>query len=218
MTSAIIKALADLRRHDPRLDLDRARVEAVLTTTLRELDQWTRMDPEAAALEATQASRLLTRAVRERRAALLERAFRLLGLLYSSKEMSDAYHGILSDERFVRARAIEFVDNVVDRHIASRLTELLERRGRPRSVDTEEVLEGLVTSDDAWLRAVAVAYAVTGPYRSPSNAAPAELDPRAGDGGRRGDRLRAALARCLDDPEPIVRDATRTRVERVAGP
>jgi hypothetical protein len=107
--------------------------------------------------------------------------------------MSDAYHGVLSEERAMRAHAIEFVDNVVERRFASQLTELLDRGAGSRSVSAEELVQRLVTSGDAWLRAVAVAYAATNPSR------PASI----------GEPLRAALARCLDDPEPVVREAAR---------
>jgi hypothetical protein len=164
-------------------------VETVLSAALRELAELTRIDPAAANLPTTPASRLLTRAVRERRAALLEHTFRLLGLLYSTKEMSDAHHGLMSEDRAMRANAMEFVDNVVERRIASQLIEILDRRVTSRSVNAEEMLERLVTNDDAWLRAVGVAYAVSG--------------------STPGEQLRAALARCLDDRESVVREAAR---------
>ncbi len=153
---AVARALSELKR-TAALSLSRARIEPVLAAAIREFDELGSVERGSGALDESSAGRLLMRAVRERRAMLLERTFRLLGLLYSPKEMSDAYHGVLSGNRALRAHAIEFLDNVVDRRLGGPLARALEERHERRPLGRSEILERLTDNGNSWLRACALA-------------------------------------------------------------
>ncbi|MBD3170488.1 MAG: hypothetical protein GF307_13470, partial [candidate division Zixibacteria bacterium] len=57
---------------------------------------------------------LLEKALKERLSFSLERVFRLLGLVYSSRDIFNAYNSINSDKKYLRANAVEFLDNLLD--------------------------------------------------------------------------------------------------------
>jgi hypothetical protein len=67
----------------------------------------------ANALDDT-APRLIARAVEEKRRALFEQVFRLLGLAHPPRDMFNAYEAMISPRRAVRASAVEFLDNLLD--------------------------------------------------------------------------------------------------------
>ncbi len=55
----------------------------------------------------------LQRRMEERLESVLERIFRLLGLIYPPQDLDQAYHGLLSDDLTVRANALELLDNLL---------------------------------------------------------------------------------------------------------
>jgi len=125
---------------------------------------------------------LLTRALGEKRARLSERAFRILALLYGEKQMMNAQHGVSSAVRTVRAQAIEFLDNVLERRIATPVLRMIEGE-RGEKLTLEQALERVAHGEDAWLRACVVWCAA--PHFS--------------------------SAILLEDPEIIVREAAEVR-------
>jgi ATP:ADP antiporter, AAA family len=111
--------------------------------------------------------RLLRRVLDEKRQEMLERIFRLLGLLYDPDDMYRAYLGLVSREASQRASALEFIDNVLERTTKERLIPLLDyislevavKQGRSlfqRQIDSRSnALEFLLGERDDWLRACA---------------------------------------------------------------
>ncbi|MFT5086068.1 MAG: AAA family ATP:ADP antiporter [Planctomycetota bacterium] len=111
--------------------------------------------------------RLLRRVLDEKRQEMLERIFRLLGLLYDPDDMYRAYLGLVSREASQRASALEFLDNVLERTTKERLIPLLDyislevavKQGRSlfqRQIDSRRnALEFLLGERDDWLRACA---------------------------------------------------------------
>ncbi|MDX2475157.1 MAG: Npt1/Npt2 family nucleotide transporter [Candidatus Krumholzibacteria bacterium] len=59
------------------------------------------------------AGQLLMRAIGETQQLRLESVFRLLGLLYPAKDLLNAYYGVMSGRRVLRANAQEFLDNLL---------------------------------------------------------------------------------------------------------
>jgi ATP:ADP antiporter, AAA family len=101
-----------------------------------------------------------------------ERIFRLMALLWPEQDLKSAYVGLRSDNRLVRANALEFLDNVLPPDVRRLLVPLLdgqvtvgeraELAGRvvgTAVVSQEEAVAALVASDDPYLRSCGI-YAV----------------------------------------------------------
>ena len=112
---ALIQALCKLRVSDSRLHCDEDRVDRILMAQAGVYYEMTRL------LQIFESARgkafaLLKQALREYRDGTLEQIFLLLGLQYSLGDMYRAYLGIVSSDKTKRANALEFLDNVLDRH------------------------------------------------------------------------------------------------------
>lgn len=136
----------------------------------------------------------------------VERIFRLLGLLFPSRDLHSAYFGLRSTDAAVRANALEFLENILKPELRELLVPLLdsqvsitERIGRAdrlvgTSMDTsEDAVRSLLSTDDSWLRSSAV-YAI---------------------GVMRLRDLEPELDRCLDDPDPLLRETARSAKARL---
>jgi HEAT repeat protein len=136
----------------------------------------------------------------------LERIFRLLGLLYPRLDVHSAYLGLQAKEVSVYDDALEFLDNVLKAQMRSMLVPLLDGRvsieQRAAIADgflhikienQEQAVEALVGSDDPWLRSCG-AYAI-------------------GSLGLKS--LKGQLNRCLNDPDPLLRETARTAKQRL---
>lgn len=116
---------------------------------------------------------LLARAIGETQQLRLESVFRLLGLLYPAKDLLNAYHGLMSGRRILRANAQEFLDNLLTGSHRQLVRSLLDEQpvteawlaaGVAGDVDpgleirTEvEALDFIGASCDPWLAACAIA-------------------------------------------------------------
>lgn len=109
---------------------------------------------------AGKACLLLIRALGERLDYNLERIFRLLGLRYNPKDMYDAYFGVNSDKPNLRADAIEFLDNVLDRNLKNVIIPIVENRFETFSQKSvggttpsgDRSIEILIDVPDDWIR------------------------------------------------------------------
>jgi ATP/ADP translocase len=183
IVASIVDALAKLRASAPELRFDPSPVLACLEDALGACASLDRDLAAARPLASTQAGRLLVRVLAERRAAMLERVFLLLGLLYPAKEIRAAFHALSKPASRRSANAVEFLDNVLERRHSRPLLRVVEggRTRAPRE-DPAALLDRLAIDGDPWLRACAVfcaaANGVTGP-----------------------------VARARQDPDPTVREA-----------
>ena len=59
----------------------------------------------------------------------MDQLFRLLALVQDPREIHDAYMGVRSLNKAIRASSIEFMDNLLERPLAERLLPLLEEQG-----------------------------------------------------------------------------------------
>jgi len=163
---AAVRALARLRTSYPDLRFPK---ELVFAAILREAKVYY-ADRQAEALlgEAqaeTAEESLLSRALRERQARTMDVVFSLMGLRYHPRDMANAYQGLLSDKRAVRASALEFLDNLLKKRIREVLLPIVEPRALPElqtqarvlfgaTVETRyDALIGLLEGDDPWLKA-----------------------------------------------------------------
>jgi HEAT repeat protein len=119
----------------------------------------------------TREADLLGRAIGEIQQLRLESVFRLLGLLYPARDLLNAYHGIMSGRRVLRANAQEFLDNLLTgRHRRLVLSLIDEQPATEAWLESavslgfdpgneirtrDEALDFLATGCDPWLGACA---------------------------------------------------------------
>ncbi len=136
----------------------------------------------------------------------LERIFRLLGLLYPRLDVHSAYLGLQAKKVSVYDNALEFLDNALKSQMRAMLVPLLDGRisvARRAAIadrfvhvkieSQEQAVEALVESEDPWLRSCG-AYAI-------------------GSLGLKS--LEGQLNRCLNDPDPLLRETARTAKQRL---
>jgi AAA family ATP:ADP antiporter len=180
----IIKALSKLRRDFPVLRFRVAPIEERIQEEMgnylkalailggeQQLITAVRAGENGAASseEATRARELLLRALQDRMDSGLERIFRLLGLKYPARDIYNAYQGIRSQKRDVRANAIEFLDNILDTRLKRAVVPVLEGFSSNRLASRaqhqydfaseSERLQALLDVEDNWLKACAL-YAI----------------------------------------------------------
>jgi hypothetical protein len=113
-------------------------------------------------------SRLLRQALQERLELFKEMIFRLLGLVYPPKSMYNAYRGVTSHNRRIRANAVELLDNILSRYIKQMLFPIIDDSSKMafmeqaaalwamQSVTEKEAITMLIDGRDNWLRACAL--------------------------------------------------------------
>jgi len=113
--------------------------------------------------------RLLEQVLGEARHENLEQVFRLLGLIYSPGDIVNAYQGLVSGKRVLRASAQEFLDNLlradlkrfvlplVDRQTRRELSEVGEYLFALGIRDRTDALLSLIRGDRTWLSCCAIA-------------------------------------------------------------
>jgi AAA family ATP:ADP antiporter len=152
----------------------------------------------------------VVRALHESMQQEMERIFRLLGLMYPNLDLHSVYFGLQSNNATVYDNALEFLENVLKSQLRAILVPLLdgkvspkeraaiaERFVRARVEDREQAVAELMASDDPWLKSCG-AYAI-GTFAIKS--------------------LEAELSRCLEDPDPLLRETARAaklRLEALA--
>lgn len=110
----VLRALGRLVRHG-RIKVDRPRLEVELDRNLREHLRFTALEvafePTAPVADEARASqRLLAGLIADKQRQARERAFRILQMLHKSEDLRGVYFKLQSDDKRVRANALEFID------------------------------------------------------------------------------------------------------------
>lgn len=138
----ILKALNKLKTRNPTLDFKQyhKHIEKEILFETRQfymilkiLENHRKLNLPTQAQRSTRqilnyrkARNLLQKALEEKLDARLERIFRLLGLKYESRDIFNAYNGICSEKRDLRANAIEFLDNVLNATLKKIIIPIIE--------------------------------------------------------------------------------------------
>ena len=163
----VVSGLEKMRRDHPALTFQRGPIEALalkegftyFRCLMRHHDLFVRA---AASTEA-----LLARALEEKIGRSVDRIYRLLALLYPWRDVADARWAVEHGDARARARAFEYLDNILAGSLRKRLMPALEdlpvqekvQRGhvilktRPR--DVEETLLDLINDEDEVIAAAA---------------------------------------------------------------
>jgi ATP:ADP antiporter, AAA family len=162
----VLKALGRLRTRYPVLKFHSGIVGQEVAVEVSRFIQLARMDTLLP--EKGDAAKLLLQAIGETQQLRLESVFRLLGLLYPPGDLLNAYHGVMSGRRVLKANAREFLDNILTRPHGQLVQALFDDQfvedvwfqaginpGEPVR-NTSEALAFLGSSCDPWLAACAI--------------------------------------------------------------
>ena len=204
----MISALNKIHQLHPEIALDMQLVETVLAAEI--MGHYRSYQIQAALCLPEDANEPVMHALRESIQQELERVFRLLGLLYPHLDLHSVYFGLQSKNATVYDNALEFLENVLKSPLRAILVPLLdgkvspqqraaiaERFVRAKVGNREQAVAELVASDDPWLKSCG-AYAI-GTFAIKS--------------------LEVELAKCLEHPDPLLRETARAaklRLEAVA--
>jgi ATP:ADP antiporter, AAA family len=200
----IISALNKLHRLRPEVERDAQMLETALAAEIighyRSYQILAKLSPVPDGQDP------VVHALQESMHQELERIFRLLGLLYPRLDVHSAYLGLQAKKATVYDNALEFLDNVLKPQLRAMLVPLLDGRVsvversaiadrfvRAKVDNQEQAVEALVASDDPWLRSCG-AYAI-------------------GTLGMKS--LEGELNRCLNDPDPLLRETARAAKQRL---
>lgn len=136
---------------------------------LKILETQRKLNPQLSAFTSVRlqdyekARRLLQRALEEKLDARLERIFRLLGLKYESRDIFNAYNGLRSEKRDLRANAIEFLDNLLNATLKKIIIPIIETDSIESLLRNQQAwsvkipagvgcFESLLTGSDPWIK------------------------------------------------------------------
>jgi len=167
----VVAALEKLRRAHPELALNRAPAEALIMKETRRYYEYLTLRHNLVSRDARAAGTLLVRALDDKLERTLDRIFRLLGLIYSWKDVVAARHALEHHDSRTRASALEYIDNLLNRQLRKRVLPILEdlpmeekvRHAHfvmgSRSRDLEDTLVHLVHDEDPVVSASAIHFA-----------------------------------------------------------
>ncbi len=148
MRYAVLKGLGKLRSRYPDLVFEHETISREVCIEAGRYIQLARVGTLVPS--EGEAARLLTQAIGETQQQRLESVFRLLGLLYPAKDLLNAYHGMMSGRRVLRANAQEFLDNLLTGSHRQLVLSLLDEQ--PATEAWREALSGLGNEFDESLR------------------------------------------------------------------
>ena len=202
----IISALNKVHQANPDIELDVQLLETVLAAEI--MGHYRSYQILESLSMPGNGDDPVTRALGESIQQERERIFRLMALLYPNLDLHSAYFGLHSNNATVHDNALEFLENVLKSQLRSMLLPLLdgkvstqekariaERYVRAKVENREQAVAELVASDDPWLKSCG-AYAI-------------------GTLGLRS--LEPHLNRCLEHPDPLLRETARTAKLRLEG-
>ncbi len=142
----ILRGLGRLRADHPRLKLDREALGRITRQTIGRAVQvlaWRVATEEAHAADPrleTQGGELLVAILREKEGNALERAFRLLGILFPAEDFEQLYHGLSRRGRRAHAGSLELLAHVLEGDLRDAVVAMVdavpdrERLARARTV------------------------------------------------------------------------------------
>ncbi len=164
----LLKALNRLRTQASHLIFDAEKVDAALVLETRSYHEILQIRDVFRKVQEDSGIRLLEKALAEKQDQTLDRIFRLLAFCYPPEDIYHAYLGIVGGKKRVRASAIEFLDNVLDREKKAYLFPFLDPVSTEAALEeSRELFEGhfgnqeeslayLIQGRDPWLKACAI--------------------------------------------------------------
>jgi AAA family ATP:ADP antiporter len=203
----IISALNRSHQVHPEIELDTQFLETVLAAEI--LGHYRSYQILEALNVPRNTEEQIAHAVEQSMKQELERIFRLLGLLYPRLDLHSVYFGLQSTNTDVYDNSLEFLESVLKSQLRGMLLPLLDGKvsARERAALGERVMPAkienrdqavatLILSDDPWLKSCG-AYAI----------------------GMLGIKsLETELNRCLEHPDPLLRETARAAKLKLEAP
>ena len=167
----IITGIETIRRNDPALTAPAPAIEALLLKESNRYCNVLTLRSNVRECAAGPQVTLLERALGERLDRILDRVYRLLGVLHEVGDVTAARHAIEAGDRKRRAHAIEYLDNLLRGNVRKTIMPLIDEspllakvdhanrllRTRPR--DLEDTLAQLIHDADPVVAATAIHFA-----------------------------------------------------------
>jgi len=163
-----LRALGRMRLRQPEVHFDPQRITPLIVRQLERYYWIVGARQTVPSNSGPASAAFLRRALDEHLNRKLDVIFRLIGLLYPPKPMLDAYYGINSGRRDLRANAVEFLDTLLVNPVRQMLLPILEGSSAERILEQgrswssqrpssyPEALSGLMAEPDPWLQSCAV--------------------------------------------------------------
>ncbi|MFH5833292.1 Npt1/Npt2 family nucleotide transporter [Halalkalibaculum sp. DA3122] len=161
----VIKSLNKLLRERPSLAMKTMRVRAIIRSEAQnifELLAMKQLQPP------NRPNKILLKALDEKMEQGTERIFRLLGLIYDSRDMYGTYLALQSISPDKRSAAIEFLDNVLTDADHQYIFPIIDSRSEPEKLEAgrrlfdipqmryDQGLLQLINGEDLWLQICAI--------------------------------------------------------------
>lgn len=198
LTYDVLKGLSKLRAKNFDLKFNEQGVEAALQNETRHFYEVLQILNAHNGSDGPEVL-LLKKSLQERLDANLEKIFRLMGLQYPPRDIYNAYLSITSKQRVERAKALEFLDNLLDSNIKKYVLPIVDeispevtaQKGRELFKlgisSRDEGLSALIKGNNVWLKVCAI-------YN---------VDPKHSNG------LMNLVKDCLNDRDPMVRETSK---------
>ncbi|HKU25532.1 MAG TPA: Npt1/Npt2 family nucleotide transporter [Candidatus Sulfotelmatobacter sp.] len=194
----MISALNKIHRWHPEIPLDIQLIETVLAAEI--MGHYRSYQIQEALKLPQNSDESVTHALEQSMEHERERIFRLLGLLYPHLELQSVYFALQSKDPAIYDNALELLESALKVQLRTVLVPLLdgkvspteraaigERLVRTRVENREQAVAELIGSSDPWLKSCG-AYAI-GTFAMRS--------------------LEGELGRCLEHPDPLLRETAR---------
>jgi AAA family ATP:ADP antiporter len=169
----IIEAIAAIRRAQPALTLPPGVVDRLVIQETSRYYNYLTLRFNIVQRDSDGAQSLVVRALNDKLDRTLDRIYRLLGLIYPWQDIAAARHSRERGDAHTRARAIEYLDNLMTGVLRRRVMPIIDEipladkvrtandvlRTRPR--DLNDTLAQLVHEPDAVVAAAAIAFVRT---------------------------------------------------------
>lgn len=200
----VVKALNRLHVQHTHLKFKREKVGSILFQETKDYYEILQVLQTHKRFEPNDGFALLKKALVERQRQNLEQIFRLLGLVYPSSDIYNAYYGIISGQKTLHANSVEFLDNLlhsdVKKYILPILDDVVPEAAFQKAEDLfgvrrktrEEALVYLTDSNDNWLRTCAIYCSI----------------------GIDSKRLGIKVRNAKNDPDPVVRETAELVLSR----
>jgi AAA family ATP:ADP antiporter len=162
--AAVEVALASLHSDHPEFSVPPEKVRQAVLTEVHDYYALFVLEQD---LTLARSDLLLPDTFRTRRRQMLDRALRLLAMLYPNQKIDRVYAALHSKHSSARAGALELLDNVLDSHTkevllpmieapAARVIELAQRHFKIARRSRSARLTELLNSGDVWLQTCAI--------------------------------------------------------------
>lgn len=169
LNDAVLFALYQIRSSNNEVVFEEKNIINHLETELHNYySSLHHMDIIAKAGHDSESATLLNRSLRDSAQRSQRNVFRMLALMYSFRDMRNAYNGFSSNNSTLRANAAEFLENSLGKNIRRFLLPMIEGNDvlaksaaifNIKTIDLSDTVRQIINGDDPWLQSCSLYYA-----------------------------------------------------------